>query len=861
MCTLRIFQLHLIATATAATLSQGALAQEPTPSVVVLGKRASMMSAQERKRDSLDIVDAVVADDIHKLPDISVTDALQRITGVQIARDRGEGGAVAVRGLAQVETLLNGREVFTAGAGRNLDFADLPAEMVSSIEVYKTASAERIEGGVGGTIDLRTRRPFDFKGRQIVGSARLIHGDLIHGSRAQLSLLASERWQTASHGEFGALLNLVHQRRGWREDQKSIGNPVPRSDLIAGRTVVAPNGTSETTSLGGRERDAASLTLAWRPAPAVELYADASYAQFRTLQDSYQLNLSPSPTFVAGSALTFPGTDDIARITWTNAPLSVLSFARDTLDRTRQLGAGGRWRAGRLTLKADVSQTSSYNALFFSGPFMATSAANFSQDLSNRVPAASVSGTDLLNPANFRYTGVGYRTRPFDGKLGAAQLDAEYRPGEGWFDSVQAGLRYARRNASNEPGLIFADATFAGNTGPGAATLPGASMPNPIGDFFGGEGVASVGPYLVGNLATARDAGALRRSFGVSADIPAAASPLSLWNIRETTASAYVATTFKGRHWPIDGNAGLRMVRTRESVLGARTAPTAGPALPIDVDASYTDYLPSLNLRYRLGEAMVVRAAASKSVTRPNFQDLSPSLTLLQNPINPELNQGSAGNPALKPVRADNVDLALERYLKAGTALTLTAFWKRVDGFVSNVSSPETYDGVRYQVSRPQNTSGARIKGLELGYQQFFDFLPGRWRGLGMQANYTYIDSSTPNAALGALPLQNLSKNSANLIGVYELDRISARVAWNWRSKFHSGVTNVVGVGALPVYTRGYTWLDASLTYRLNARVSLALEGSNLLRTVRSAYYGVETRPQSAWRNDRQFGATVSVRL
>ncbi len=163
--------------------------------IVVIGKRASLATAQEIKHEKMEIVDSVVADDISKLPDINVTDALSRVTGVQILRDRGEGAGVAIRGLTQMETLLNGREVFTAGAGRTLDFTDIPSEMLAGLDVYKTSSANQIEGGVGGTVDLRTRRPFDFDGRQLFGSARGIHGDLVNDERPQFSTLLSDRWR------------------------------------------------------------------------------------------------------------------------------------------------------------------------------------------------------------------------------------------------------------------------------------------------------------------------------------------------------------------------------------------------------------------------------------------------------------------------------------------------------------------------------------------------------------------------------------------------------------------------------------------------------------------------------------------
>ncbi len=135
-------------------------------------------------------------------------------------------------------------------------------------------------------------------------------------------------------------------------------------------------------------------------------------------------------------------------------------------------------------------------------------------------------------------------------------------------------------------------------------------------------------------------------------------------------------------------------------------------------------------------------------------------------------------------------------------------------------------------------------------------------KGFGTQANYTYIDSETPSRILGQkVPLQNLSKHSYNLVGMYENGPFSARIAYNWRDTFLSGVSNIVGVGALPVYTRGYGWLDASVGYRINKHFSFTIEGMNLLSTLRSSYFGVETRPQSVWANDLQVGATMSVRF
>ncbi len=826
--------------------------------MLIVGKHASLASSQEIKRDKLEIVDSVVADDINKLPDFNVTDALSRVTGVQILRDRGEGSGVAIRGLTQMETLLNGREVFTAGAGRTLDFADIPSEMVAGLDVYKTSSANNIEGGVGGTIDLRTHRPFDFAGRQLFGSARVIHGDLADMQRPQFSTLLSDRWKTEDFGEFGALMNFTYQERAYREDQKSAGNPTVNNNIIAGQSVIVPNGTSETSSLGQRNRMASNLTLQWRPSDNLELYAEGNYAEFKTIQNSNQINVSPSSTFVPGSPKLFPNTNDLQSISWLNAPVSVLGFARDTVDRTKQAAIGGSWNKDALTLKTDLSYTKSFNNLFYSGPVMNGTVAQFNQDLSGSIPATSISGTNLLNPANLQYASMAYRARPFNGDLATAQFDGTYDFSHSFVKSISAGFRYAKRGATNDSGLIFGDAAVKGIS---VADKPGYVMANPNQDFLGGNGT-SISNYLISDLSTARDVARLRNAFGITTPIPTAGNPLSIWNINEETQAGYLMSKFETTALPIDGNVGLRVVRTLESVNGNQTLPNSGTTQPIDLNSRYLDYLPSINMRYKFTPSLYLRGAVSQTVTRQNFDQLSPSLTLIPNTVTPALNQGSAGNPNLKPIYADNFDVSLEKYFNKTTSVYLTGFLKKVDGFITTVSNTETYDGVNYQVSRPQNNNNATIKGFETGYQQFYDFLPSWLNGLGMQTNYTFIDSETPSSILGQkVPLQNLSKHSYNIVGMYEKNGFSTRIAYNWRSTFLSSINNFVGVGTLPGYTNGYGWLDASMGYRINTHFSVSVDAMNLLNTLRSSYYGSQTMPQNVYANDMQIGGTVTVRF
>lgn len=820
--------------------------------VAVIGKRASLSNARAIKQQKLEIVDAIVAEEIGKLPDQNVTDALSRVTGVQILRDRGEGAGVAIRGLTQIETTVNGREVFTAGTGRAIDLADVPSEMLAAIEVYKTTAADKVEGGVGGTIDLRMHRPFDFEANRLSGTARLMYGDLVKRSEPQLSMLASSRWNSEALGEFGLLLDAVYQKRAWREDSQSAGSPVLRNDIVAGQSVLVPNGTSETVSAGRRERSAFDAVLQWRPTAALELYAEGSYVGFKTLQDSWQINTGSSTSFVAGSPVLFPGTNNLQQIHWTNAPVSILSFARDSTDETRQFAVGGKWTEQTTTVKADISHTRSSQNLYFAGTTMKTTAADAFQQTSMDSIGSTITGSNLLDAANYQYTGLLYRVRPYDGSLTAGRVDVEQLIGGETLDKVSAGLRMARRDADNGNGLIFGDAAL-GNIA--ASSMPGYTQAIPYGwEFF------HSGSFLAGSLDTARNVQQLYADFGNTNPLPTSGAPLSLWRIREQTNAAYLMADMHGMDAKLDSNVGMRVVQTRENVSGNQSVPATGSIAPLDIVASYTDYLPSLSMRYAVDEQVQLRAAYSKSITRPDFNLLSPSLTLNRNTITPSLNQGSAGNPALKPVRANNYDVAIERYFGAADALTLTGFYKQVDGFVGYASQPEVHGGDSYQVTRPYNNDPATIRGLEFGYQQFYETLPGWMRGLGMRATYTYVDSATPSSVLGKdMPLPNLSRHSYNLIGIYEQGDLSARIAYNWRDKFLSRVASFVGLDPVPVYTRAYAWLDASLTYRLSKNAALTLEGSNLLRTVRSSYYGDETRPASLYYNDRQFAIQLTV--
>lgn len=216
----------------AAMLAQSVSAQETTEEplleeIVVTGIRSSLNKALDIKRDSTQIVDSIVAEDIGKFPDNNVVEALQRVTGVQTTgRGAGEISTVSIRGLTDVHTTVNGRDVFT-GAGRAVALQDIPASLLSGVTVYKTRSAEQVERGIAGSIDIQTHRPFDFDGQKVVLAGRAIYSDQPDTVDPNISALFSNHWYLDNGSEFGALINVSYAETNYRDDTMTAGAVFP----------------------------------------------------------------------------------------------------------------------------------------------------------------------------------------------------------------------------------------------------------------------------------------------------------------------------------------------------------------------------------------------------------------------------------------------------------------------------------------------------------------------------------------------------------------------------------------------------------------------------------------------------------
>ncbi|MBJ6123429.1 TonB-dependent receptor [Sphingomonas mollis] len=856
-------------------------AQAEDTDIIVTGVRASLASAQNIKRNADSIVDSIVAEDIGKLPDNNATEALQRVTGVQVSRDVGEGGNIAIRGLPQVQTNINGRQTFTAGAGRSFNLQDLPAELIARIDVFKSPTADLIEGGLGGSVDIRTRRPMDFAGFTASATLRNNYADSVKKSAPSASLLLSNRWETGI-GEIGLLGAVSYQERKYRQDLNSTGAPLPRNDAIAGQSVFAPNGANQVLVVGKRERIGGNVALQWRPTPELEMLLEGQYQRFKTTQDQFNANVTTAgTTVIGGSAALFSGTNNAQQISYANVPIVVGGTARDFKDENKSIALNTRWSRGAFTLVSDAIYTESTNDLFYTELDLTTRLPVFSQNLGSNPPSTTAPGFDLANLAGYTVAGLTRNENHFIGNEKAFRVDGTYDVGS-FIKSIQTGFRYSQREIEQRDPLRYVGRTTRTNP----ALYPGLFQANGFNDFYAIE--APSGNFLRNYPYAAT--GPLRNQFadvlsqlgltGALAPTPTAINArLAAFSADEENYAAYALARFDvDVGIPIDGNVGVRWVKTVLSISGNQLQTTRNaqgvltPVVPnivepVTVDSSYDNWLPSGNIRARLTDKLQFRLAGSRTLTRPDFNQLSPALTVVPGQL-----AASQGNPQLSPILSTNADASLEWYFGRSSSIYAAGFYKRVKGFIFTRSTPNvTIGGLPgYTLSQPENAGTGTVKGAEIGYQQFFDFLPGALSGLGVQANYTYADSSAPTSLVGfTASLPQLSKHSYNLTGIYEKSGISARVAYNYRSDFLSsilaGAFTPPGGSTVsyvfPVKTAGYGWLDASLNYDVNERLTLSVDAQNLLRTQIRQFYETPTRPGQYTVDDTQYMVGVRIKL
>lgn len=810
---------------------------EDDGTIVVTGLRRSLQSAQNIKRNSDQIVDAIVAEDIGKLPDVTASAALARVTGVQVNRAAAEASDVQVRGLPDISTTYNGREIFTAN-DRFVAIQDFPAGSVAALEVFKSSTANLVEGGLGGQVNVRSRKPFDFSGFELSGSFNVVQFTQKDDRDWNGNLLVSNRWDLKDGAEFGLLVNAAMTNIDFLDSTREGSRVFRQLDA----STYIPDIAGLYYGSGDRYRPSANFAAELRMSPNFRMYVDGLWQGYRG-RDSNLWQLVP--LFNPDITNVVKGPDGkVTSVTATggNNPDGFYEFVKLNTN-TYQVGGGFSADFGSLLWTADLARTTSrVKRRQINVDYALSSNATHNVIFENSGvggPSFDYLNFDTTNPSSYFYRGLFLNNEERGGKDIQARTDLEWESGIGILPKVMVGFRHTRRKADFQGVSDYRGSPFRPFTG-----IPLSLSPRDCG--FDYENYQKETCFLSPNYDQVfGNAGDIARFAGFPTENPAN-DPLRTYNARENSTAGYAQARYEfDVGFPIDGLIGLRVVGTNFKATGVQRTFPADTRTPITVDNKYTDYLPNVSMRLGFQRNLQGRLAYTETRTRPNFNDLRPNLTLdaptgacaIQGPTSTQcFRTGGGGNPDLKPIESRNYDATLEYYFGRQGQLSIAAFRRDIRNFIFNGSRdiPEGTSVNFIRFGSPVNGGKGKINGIELAGTTFFDFIGGWASGFGVQANYTYIDASTELAPEfranfpGQQRFPGVSKHAANLIGLYEKGPLSARLAYNWRSKFvleYSG--NFQGQYVLQQKSLGQ--LDFSTSYTPVKNLTIAFDALNLL--------------------------------
>jgi iron complex outermembrane recepter protein len=874
-----------------------------TETVVVEGIRGSLEDSVNQKKHAQQILDSITAEDAGKLPDNNVVEAIAHVTGVTITRQNGEGADVAIRGMQEVGTTINGNaaaggelrsmnhnaedggtctgaQIVGACNGMGPSLSDIPAELIKSVTVYKTRTADQVEGGIAGTVDIELRRPLDMpKGWTVAGSARDVFSNIGDTKSPYASLLLADRFQTGI-GEMGFLLNMAYDRN--RSVEQQLVNESPDLFYGAGTVNGAPttsvnyiapyrvwNGVIQTDN----KRPSANLSMQWRAADNLDFVLEGTYTGSRLVSENDYLELRTQGDYGESFSNVVLEPDGQTVRSMTVEPNSsgfVPMFTDSTLIHqsmnSYNTNFETHWNSGRWNVvgaaQYDWSNVSEYDFYSFVGlnnlPYV---------NVNLQQPAIALpAGYSLANPANYTLMNFHDDMNTAGNRAEAFKLDATYKVSdEGFFRSVQSGVRFTHATTERDTG--YRD-SFPNN---GDFAMAGTGIP--LTDFpTGGNlaatniGSANLGipswyhlndPAVYADMAAVRTcllglnpnvpqckAGVDAARFNWSTVLPADLDHIYAYNDHEHTAAFYSQFTYAfDAYFPVDGVIGARAVRTWGG--SNSTEATFSPGYtqtyytPVVGTGRYTDILPSANAVIHFRPDLQLRLAYTGNVERPSFAQLSPFIVADQNNMT-----ASAGNPNLQPNRIRNYDASLEHYFGRGGQLSLAAYLKKESAPFFYWAQEQYVPALAATVPVYQNRNAGEgtYQGYEFSAQSFFDFLPRFWRNFGAGVNGTFYQKFQivypPNLNGATYPgsdnAPDTSKYSYNAQLFYDDRTFSARLSYNYRSKYQASpyYANNLAFTNSPSYTQvteATSRLDAALNYTIVKQLTVFVEGSNLL--------------------------------
>jgi iron complex outermembrane receptor protein len=881
--------------------------------IVVTGIRRAVEESLEAKRQATSVEEVISAEDIGKMPDKNVADSLTRVPGVTTSSaSANEGGfdendRVSMRGTnpSLTQTLINGHGIAAGDwfvlnqvqqVGRSVSYTLLPSELVSQVVVKKSSQASLVEGGVAGSIDIITRKPLDFsKPFTLQASAGAVYAQLPSKTDPQFSALMD--WKNESN-TFGVLLQGFYEARHLRRDGQEIlgyeqidpAGPVAQAhpDLA---NVWYPKEIGATFFEQKRERKGGLVDFQVKPTDTLSFDLSGFFSKLDAgnynrnymMWLTHFVNLGDYVKDAKGNITLVPQGPDAGYVirnnTLVNANFSpvpgTLYGVYDQISRPDESAT-----AGFVNLDGNWQPTDNLSLFGQVG---------FSEG-DGKTPTQNVSETDPGTGSGAGYTlhGVGSgaswnlgntdNSTPFPGGqpvafnwiFGAqnvdvkdrenwAKIDSDFKIHDGAWEDLKLGVRYQTHERSSGNAIA---------QGPTAAGQSTSNYPTTFSHYpsdfnsFGGNIPSNIWYWSPAQLAVYNGPNFVNR------DLLAREYYQYLFDVHEKNGAAYVQADFKGDNWSAD--IGVRYVQTKEHVItytqvdkstpGAVLTSAFGPFIGIPTDHTYNDVLPSANLKLDITSDLVARFAVAETMTRADYSALAGFVDLSPPANAGGTGSGTGGNPDLKPIRSTNYDANLEWYFAKRSLLSAGLFYmdlRNYIGFGSATHSYITYSSanpngapVPYLLTVPVNAQG-RVQGFELAYQQALN------QYFGIAANYTFADAKqTSLVTNGDDRLVGASKNSYSVSGYFENSHFSARVTYNYRSAFFSGLDRSTAFSQDAIGD-----LAASLQYTFTDNLSLSLDGENLNNPVLK-YYALNTdQPRAFYRNGRQYYLTLRAKL
>ena len=906
--------------------------------VVVTGFRNSLAKALELKRTNTGVVDSILAEDIAKFPDNNLAESIQRIPGVAISRDQGEGRALSVRGLGPdfTRVRINGMEAQAstdgysgANRGRGFDFNVFASELFNRIDVRKTPSADVEEGSLGATVDLTTGHPFDYKGFKLAASAQAGYNDQTGKTRPRMALLVSN---TFADDKLGALFSVAYSKTavdfqqsssglwnqgngdgGWCKPTTGTGGicDVPAADfakatstynLASAPTTYYPRFMRYVQGLGKTERLGLTGSLQWAPDDDTKITLDGLFSRYKVSRDDWPLE---AIGFSRGASQGGKP-EMLVRDMILNSQNTMLYGLFDNVDM--------RSEHNRDEFSTDFGQWTLTGEHKFSDKFSLDGVVGYSysdfdnfNDISTQIDRFNVDGYsidirpkgqylpainygfDVTDPSQWYFgptvtqpggtgpTGPEIRLRPnyTDNKYKTVQLNGKYAFNDGL--TVRAGANWKQYDFSAQSyRYALGEANF--------PTIPTGSSIQSLTEQFCGLKKLNV-PTPTPVCWTTPNIDAFQAAYNIYSNSGRTALSQTVASVRgenrsvkEEDKTGYVMANFDQEvgSWRVRGDVGVRYVETNQtSTFYTNVPPSVDPAQFVltTVKRSYSDTLPSLNLVLEPTDKLQVRFSAAKVMARPALGNLAAATSVS---VAGGSRSVSTGNANLDPYRAKSVDFSIEWYPKSGTIVSAGFFYKNISTYVQTLTLTRPYSATGlpvslldntgagpnddFAVTNVVNTKGGPLKGFELNYQQPLDFLPEAFRGFGILANYTYVDSSIdyiidpnpPTYRVVNAPLLNLSKNAANATLYYERGKVQARISVNYRDKYLTAVPgryNQDVQGNLAT-----TFLDGSASYKITDQLSVSVDGLNLTNEKDISYIDSTTQRFENYRvGGRQF--------